>query len=108
MEYAEVAAEFIDQEEHHAIVDKTYNWQKQNDMFTPDQIKLMKEAWLETQKEFYDNLVEVDPPIVHRHQLNRLQKFAFDIIQDFKNKNKQLLMIINGGAGSGILNIVKT
>lgn len=41
------------------------------------------------------------PPIVHRNQLNKMQKFTFDIVNEFHNQNKQCLMIINGEAGCG-------
>ena len=67
----------------------------------------MKNGWLEKQKLSQDILTELKCPTVYRHQLNQMQKFAFDIIQKYHIDKQQLLMIINGGAGSGKTTIIK-
>lgn len=61
------------------------------------------QGWIEQQKLIHHDDIENEnvPPIVHRHQLNKMQKFTFDIINEFHSNQKQILMIINGEAGCG-------
>jgi hypothetical protein len=101
MELSDAPIDFIDHDDYHAKVDKNYDWNKQNDLFTNEQIELMQDCWLERQKTFDDILTDTSCPIIYRNQLNKMQKFAFDLIQEYSVNNKQLFMIINGGAGTG-------
>ena len=108
MQFAELGPDFVDHDEYHAIVDPNYDWHQQNQLFTPEQINLMQNRWLESQKTIQDHLEETECPKIFRHQLNRMQKFAYDIIQKHKTEKKQILMIVNGGAGSGkIVQLIK-
>ena len=57
--------------------------------------------WIDTQKKTYldvndDNLTTVNPL-----KLNKIQRFAYNLIEKFKKEEKQLLLIINGTAGTG-------
>jgi hypothetical protein len=61
----------------------------------------MKNGWLEKQKQNNETYNSSECPTVLPEQLNRIQKFAYNIIQEFRNNDKPLYMIINGGAGSG-------
>ena len=106
MEYAELGNEFVDRDEYHAMIDVNYDWSQQNLAFSNQQIELMKNGWLERQKTAEYHITEVRCPAVYRHQINLMKKFSYDIIQKYKREKKQLLMIINGGAGSGQFNIV--
>jgi len=98
--YAELGPEFVDYDEFHAQVDLNYDWDLQNELFTINEIDRMP-GWLELQKRNYETETESACPTVHRHQLNKMQKFAFDIVQTFHSNNNQLLMILNGVAGCG-------
>lgn len=40
-------------------------------------------------------------PEVSPEQLNRLQRFTYNLIAEYKDKDKQLLMILLGTAGTG-------
>jgi predicted ATPase len=101
MKFAEIGPQYIDTEEYHADIDLDYDWNIQNNQFTNQQIETMSDNWLLKQKETTDLLIESISPTIHRHQLNKMQKFAFDLVNVFENQKKQLCMIINGGAGSG-------
>lgn len=51
--------------------------------------------WLDSQKDQLD--VILDPcPAVRKEKLNKMQRFAYDIVEDFNENNKQLLMIMIG------------
>jgi len=101
MEYAELTNDFVDQDEYHAIITKDYDWKQQNLLFNNEQIEQMKNGWLQRQKDKEDNTISNACPFVSPEQLNRMQRFAYNIVQEFRNNNKPLYMIINGGAGSG-------
>ena len=80
-------------------VDKNYNWHSHTNNYTTTQLETVS-TWLSNMKTEFDlSTNEEHLPIVHFDQLNRLQKFAYNLIEKKINQNEQLLLIINGTAG---------
>lgn len=77
-----------------SITDKQFDWKTRMSYWSNDDVKLMVN-WLDSQKDQLD--VILDPcPAVRKEKLNKMQRFAYDIVEDFNENNKQLLMIMIG------------
>ena len=62
--------------------------------------------WIEKQKDLSsESITDVDDQMteVDLGSLKKFQRFAYNIVEEFKNKNKQLHLIILGTAGTGRL-----
>ncbi len=84
------------------LIDKNHDWSKSREKYSTEQLMAMT-YWITKQKEYsMENLEEeIELPDVNSEQLNRFQLFTYKIIEEFKNINKQLLMILLGTAGTG-------
>ncbi len=101
MELAEIAPDLVSDPEYCALVDKTYDWNEQRNIYTPFELEKMI-GWIEELKsESLSEELETECPFVSPDQLNQKQRFAFNIVEDHYNISKQLLMILTGTAGSG-------
>lgn len=86
-----------------ALTNLNYDWTSSRDKYSGDQILLMK-GWIEKHKALLreseenneDQMANINPD-----DLNRLQRFTYNIVQEFKNQRKQLHMILLGTAGTG-------
>lgn len=85
------------------IADTNYDFSSHRNKYTTNQLKLIENNFINFQKELVgeEDENENDIPIVFREQLNRMQRFAFDLVKYKQEKKEQLLMIINGSAGTG-------
>ena len=82
---------------------KNFDWLKSRQNYSNEQLLNCKN-WIAHQKELANdlNLEENEElPDVDPDQLNNLQRLTFDLIEEYKNKNEQLLMILFGTAGTG-------
>ncbi len=85
------------------LIDKDFDWIKSRQDYSTPILDLMKD-WISKQKTLYQESTEEtedDLPDVSPEELNRLQLFSYNIIDEFKKKNEQLLMILLGTAGTG-------
>ncbi len=59
--------------------------------------------WITKQKIKYNITQEESNslPEVNPSQLNKLQHFTYKLVEEFKNKHEQLLLILLGTAGTG-------
>ena len=71
------------------LVDKTFDWHKSRANYTTEQLNEMTN-WIQKQKDQSNdlNLEENELPDVDPEQLNRLQRFTYNVIEDFKLKNE--------------------
>ena len=82
-------------------IDKSFNWNKWLEEYTPQEINQMGD-WVKNQKKIdNDHSIENSSPIVLPEQLNKKQWLAYNIVKSFNEKQEQLLMIIIGTAGTG-------
>jgi predicted ribonuclease YlaK len=90
-------------DEDEIVADKNYDFQSHRNKYTQQQLELIENQFIKVQKELAgdENENENQTPVVEREQLNRMQKFAFDLIKEKQRLNEQLLIIINGSAGTG-------
>ncbi|RMZ95107.1 ATP-dependent DNA helicase PIF1, partial [Brachionus plicatilis] len=86
--------------EESPLTDLNYDWKQRRTTYTEIQLKLMSN-WIEDQKKIINYSDDYKCPIVFKESLNKMQRFAFNIIEKYLNENKQLLMILNGTAGTG-------
>lgn len=89
------------QNQMEGLINHNYNWQIIRDKYTLDQLNQMS-YWLSIEKEKDKDLNEdeiIDD--VNPSQLNKCQKFTFNLIDKFNNEKKQMLMILLGTAGTG-------
>lgn len=78
------------------------HWNNIKNKYSQEQLELMPE-WLKNKKneeqsdtEEHNELQDVNPD-----DLNKYQRFTYDLVIKFKNEKKQLLMILLGTAGTG-------
>ena len=78
-----------------SLVDKSFDWVKIRDKYTPEQLNEMP-YWLNNEKlkEETGRIMLQEP--IDITKLNKYQRFTFDLVQHFTDKNKQLLMILLG------------
>ena len=90
-------------DEDEIVADKNYDFLSHRNKYTQQQLELIENQFIKVQKELAgdENENENETPVVEREQLNRMQKFAFDLIKEKQRLKEQLLMIINGSAGTG-------
>ncbi len=82
-------------------VDRSFDWIQNANQYASTIIHKMR-GWIECQKLILnDSNASEQTNIVNFSQLNSMQKFAFNLVKNFKESNKQLLLIINGTAGTG-------
>ncbi|CAF1021169.1 unnamed protein product [Brachionus calyciflorus] len=71
--------------------------------YTEQQLKLIESSWINDQKKIQlddsDDLNDIKN--VNEHDLNQDQKLVYKIVEDYENKKKQLLLIVNGTTGTG-------
>jgi hypothetical protein len=79
-------------------IDTNYDWLQHQRKYSTDEIANMRN-WVDQQKIFYNQNNDNDLPAVHPSLLNNMQRFAYNVIEKYKNAGEQLLMIINGTAG---------
>ncbi len=89
---------------YECLIDKSFDWAKSRDEFsTHHNLDSMKD-WITAQKVINKESIEESDeelPDVSPEELNRLQLFTYKLIDEFKKKNEQLLMILLGTAGTG-------
>ena len=78
--------------------DKDY-WKNLANRWSTDEIDRLI-GWIDSNRSADDVIME-DCPVVHPHQLNCLQRLAFEIVKFHNINSRQLLLIIIGAAGSG-------
>jgi len=81
------------------VVDRDY-WINRVNRWSDEVLDSM-EGWIESQKTIADYNQIDECPIVVPEQLNYLQRMAFEIVRDHVEKKQQLMMILQGAAGSG-------
>ena len=80
-----------------------HDWKKSRENYSQQELQDMI-GWIDKQKELAKESNEIEEnqlPDVNPEHLNRLQRFTYNLVEEFKSKNKQLLMIILGTAGKG-------
>ena len=84
-------------------VDNQYDWVSKTQLLYSNQELQDAPNWVKdtTNRNFDSAQALRDIPIVHRSQLNYLQGLWFDMVLDAFNKDRQLLLIVNGTAGTG-------
>jgi flagellar biosynthesis GTPase FlhF len=87
---------------YETLIDNNFNWIKSREEYTPQILNLMKD-WISINKVIYNenNNNDEELPDVNPEELNRLQLFTYKLIDEFKGKKEQLLMILLGTAGTG-------
>ena len=91
----------ITHDSYSKLIDTSFDWKSVKLDFSLNQINSMKN-WVNEQKILYnENIDTVLLTDVNPDQLNRYQRFAYNIIDKFINDNKQLFMILLGTAGTG-------
>lgn len=101
MECAELMPKTTQKIDESNIVDKNFDWKTINLNYSNEEIEKMYN-WVNLQKQIINEKEDTtEMPIVEPEQLNKYQRFAFDIIKQFKEEKKQLLMILLGTAGTG-------
>ena len=83
--------------------DKNYNFLAHREKYTTDQLSKIENQFINIQKQIAgeENENENQTPVVLPDQLNKMQKFAYDLVVEKQRKKEQLLMIMNGSAGTG-------
>lgn len=85
------------------LMNTNYNWLQSRENYNCDELNEMI-GWIDKQKVLYKDNNDSESktiPDVNPDQLNRLQRFTYEIIKEFKIKQEQLLMILLGTAGTG-------
>jgi hypothetical protein len=84
------------------VPDREYDWIQHRNNYTLDQIRLIENNWINNQKRLNGDCLESnDVPLVLPFQLNKMQRFAYNLVDYHINNNEQLLLIVNGSAGTG-------
>ncbi len=83
------------------VADKNYDFLSHRNKYTKQQLEKIENQFIKVQKELTGDENENEIPAVEREQLNKMQKFAFDLVNEKQRLKEQLLMIINGSAGTG-------
>ncbi len=85
------------------VADKNYDFLSHRNKYTKQQLEKIENQFIKVQKDLAgdENENENETPAVEREQLNKMQKFAFDLVNEKQRLKEQLLMIINGSAGTG-------
>jgi hypothetical protein len=84
------------------VADLNYDFLSHRNNYTPDELEKIENNWINRQKLMFNEITNSDEiPTVHPDQLNTKQRMAFDIVEEFYSKKEQLLIIINGSAGTG-------
>ncbi len=86
-----------------SLVTKKQNnhWKTVKNKYTNDQLDQMPN-WLIEQREIDNEIIENNNnSSINISDLNKYQKFTYDIVDKYKKDNKQLLMILLGTAGTG-------
>jgi hypothetical protein len=93
MELAEIMPEIetIDSE-NDPIIDKDFDWLSLKNCFTNSELDLM-DGWIEKMKN-ETQFQELEYEKILPNQLNKEQKFAYNLIKNFNEKNEQILLII--------------
>ncbi len=81
------------------IIDSAYNWLQHRDKYSANELSTMKN-WVEHQKNTNNCVNDNELPAVQPSSLNTMQKFAYNLIDQYNNQKKQLLLVINGTAGN--------
>ncbi|CAF1097582.1 unnamed protein product [Brachionus calyciflorus] len=83
--------------------DTNYDFLSHSKNYTEQQFKLIERNWINDQNKLQlddsDDLNDIKN--VNERDLNQDQKLVYKIVEDYENKNKQLLLIVNGTAGTG-------
>ncbi len=85
------------------LIDRNFDWTKSRENYSQEQLYKMKD-WIQKNKELAKDMISediVELPDVNPDQLNRLQHFTYKLVEVYKNKKEQLLMILLGTAGTG-------
>jgi hypothetical protein len=84
-------------------VDNQFDWVSNKQLQYSDQELKDAPNWVNdnTNKHFDSEQALRYIPVVHRSQLNHLQGLWFDMVLDSLENDKQLLLIVNGTAGTG-------
>jgi RecA-family ATPase len=92
-----------DCESDEIVADTNYDFLSHRNNYSNDQLQKIENQFIKIQKELAgdENENENETPEVQREQLNKMQKFAYDLVQEKQRIREQLLMIINGSAGTG-------
>jgi len=86
------------------LTSSNYDWSKSRKNYSLDEL-LRLSGWIDKQKTLaaHEELAEdnISFATVDIEKLNKLQRFTYNLIEDFKLKDKQLLMVLLGTAGTG-------
>ena len=98
---AEIRPNDEDEEVDHVeiIIDSAYNWLQHRKKYSANELSTMKN-WVEHQKNTNNCVNDNELPAVQPSSLNTMQKFAYNLIDQYNNQKKQLLLVINGTAGN--------
>lgn len=88
------------EDEFTPFINLNYDWLAHLNNYTNDQIEAMND-WIHIKKIESGHTNNNEIPIVLPEQLNRLQRFAYNLVEYHFKSNLQLLLILNGTAGSG-------
>jgi hypothetical protein len=82
-------------------VTKDYDWSQNANNYTKEELDQFPQ-WIQNEKiKANDHETEDAIQSVNFSQLNKMQKFCYALVNKFIKSNKQLLLIINGTAGTG-------
>ena len=77
------------------LADKDFDWNSIRKKYNKNQLETMQ-TWLlnkKTEEEINEIIAEEN---VNPDNLNKYQRFAYDLVKDFQDKQNQLLMILLG------------
>ncbi|CAF1045089.1 unnamed protein product [Brachionus calyciflorus] len=102
---SEIGPNLIDEDDFYddIIPDNTYDFLSHRKKYTTEQCELIENRWIDQQKKLFSEKTEIlnETTDVNKDDLNSEQKLAFKIVENYQKLNKQLLLIINGTAGTG-------
>ncbi|RNA24393.1 ATP-dependent DNA helicase PIF1 [Brachionus plicatilis] len=82
------------------IIDLNYDWKQRRSFYKKEYLDIIK-IWVESQKRKYKELNNTSCHIVLPEKLNKMQRFAFNIVEKLMLEEKQLCMILIDTAGTG-------
>ncbi|CAF1086008.1 unnamed protein product [Brachionus calyciflorus] len=82
------------------IFDLIFDWKLRKKNYSCSQLDLMNN-WVENKKKIFNDIDDSKCPLVDKESLNKMQRFAFNIVKTHLQQNIQLLMILIGTAGTG-------
>jgi len=100
MECAQQIPKTKAQNMYEALKDKNYDWKQVRNKYTLEQLESMK-TWLNETKNNDPNNYNNQESYTDFQKLNKMQRFTYDIVKQYKEEDKQLLMILLGTAGTG-------